>query len=450
MPSSAVQPIISVSGLRGIIGVSLTPELASRYVAAFASLAPEGPIVLSNDGRTTAAMLMDAVRATLIACGRDVFEAGTCATPTVGVLVRDLKAAGAVQISASHNPPEYNGIKLFGPTGRVIDAEAGGKVRQAYLDGLAAWVDYARLGKCITVDDPHAAHLKLVLATVDIESIRSRRFRVLLDSNHGAGSTAAIRLLSELGCEVEALGATPDGRFEHSPEPTLENLTGVAVRVKDAKVDVGFCQDPDADRLALIDENGRYVGEEYTLAVTLGHALESRKGPVVINCATSRMNQDLAAAAGCECRVSAVGEANVTGEMIACGAVYGGEGNGGPIDPQVGYVRDSLVAMAQTLDALAARSLPLSEIVDRIPRYAIQKSKAELSAERVPAAVDRLLEAFSDAKSNQQDGLRLDWEKAWLLVRASNTEPIVRIIAEAESPELAAELCDRARKILES
>lgn len=446
----APQPIISVSGLRGVIGVSLTPELAARYVAAFAALAPEGPIVLSNDGRTTAAMLMDAVRSALLACGRDVLEAGTCATPTVGVLVRDLGAAGAVQISASHNPPEYNGIKLFGPSGRVIDAQAGGKVREAYLAGQAAWASYDRIGKCETVADPHAAHLKLVLETVNVSAIRARKFKVLLDSNHGAGSTAGLRLLAALGCEVIAQGEVADGRFEHPPEPTLENLTGVAAMVRSQHVDVGFCQDPDADRLALIDEQGRYVGEEYTLAVTLGHALTTRKGFVVINCATSRMNQDLALAAGCECRVSAVGEANVTGEMIACGAVYGGEGNGGPIDPKVGYVRDSLVAMAQTLDAMSANGAKLSELVDRIPRYAIQKSKAGLSADRVPAAVERLLAAFPDAKSDQQDGLRLDWEKAWLLVRASNTEPIVRIIAEAETAEQASELCEKARAILES
>ena len=450
MPSDAPQPIISVSGLRGIVGQSLTPDLASRYVAAFAKLAPAGPIVLSHDGRTTAPMLTDAVRATLVACGRDVLESGATATPTVGVLVRAEQAAGAVQISASHNPPEYNGIKLFGPEGRVIDAEAGGKVREAYLAGEAAWVSYDELGTCRTIDDPHAEHLKRVLATVDFERIQKRKFRVLLDSNHGAGSTAGARLLKELGCEVELIGGTPDGRFEHPPEPTLENLTGIAARVRASGVDVGFCQDPDADRLALIDEQGRYVGEEYTLAVTLGHALRTRTGPVVINCATSRMNQDLAAAAGCPCIVSAVGEANVTGEMIRHDAVYGGEGNGGPIDPRVGFVRDSLVAMAQTLDALAATGQSLSAIVDGIPRYAIHKSKAGLTADRVPAALDRLIAEFPDASSNTRDGLRLDWEKAWLLIRASNTEPIVRIIAETQSDAESRALCERARAILES
>ncbi|HRE99729.1 MAG TPA: phosphoglucosamine mutase, partial [Pirellulaceae bacterium] len=245
-----------------------------------------------------------------------------------------------------------------------------------------------------------------------------------------------------------ALGSEPDGRFEHVPEPTAENLVSVAAEVATRGVDVGFCQDPDADRLALIDERGRYVGEEYTLAVTLGHALKTRKGAVVINCATSRMSQDLAAAAGCECAVSAVGEANVTGRMKQVGAVYGGEGNGGPIDPQVGYVRDSLVAMAQTLDALVAWNGPLSSLVDSLPRYAIRKSKVTIAADRVAAATERLIEAFPEAKADRQDGLRLDWPKAWLLVRASNTEPIVRIIAETASETESAALCDRAAEIL--
>jgi len=446
--SSRPQPIISVSGLRGTIGSTLTPDRAIAYVAAFAASAPAGPIVLSRDGRTTGPMLAEAIRSALVGCGRDVLDAGVAATPTVGVLVRSLAAAGAVQISASHNPPEYNGIKLFGPDGRVIDAAEGAAVRDAYLAGVADWVPFDRIGSVRTIDDPHADHLAKVLATVDVDAIRRRGFRVLLDSNHGAGSVAGLRLLDALGCRTIALGSEPDGRFEHVPEPTAENLVSVAAEVATRGVDVGFCQDPDADRLALIDERGRYVGEEYTLAVTLGHALKTRKGAVVINCATSRMSQDLAAAAGCECAVSAVGEANVTGRMKQVGAVYGGEGNGGPIDPQVGYVRDSLVAMAQTLDALVAWNGPLSSLVDSLPRYAIRKSKVTIAADRVAAATERLIEAFPEAKADRQDGLRLDWPKAWLLVRASNTEPIVRIIAETASETESAALCDRAAEIL--
>lgn len=449
MSELAPQPIISVSGLRGIVGTTLTPERAIRYVAAFARSIGPGPIVLTRDGRTTGPMLADAIRAALAASGRDVLDADIAATPTTGVLVRHFKAAGGVQISASHNPPEYNGIKLFGSDGRVIDAQRGAAVRDAYLAGEAAWVGHEKVGRVQRIEDPHAAHLEAVLATVDVEAIRKRRFRVLLDSNHGAGSLAGRRLLEALGCQVILLGGEPDGRFEHTPEPTAENLVEVAARVSREKVDVGFCQDPDADRLALIDENGRYVGEEYTLAVTLGHALRTRRGPVVINGCTSRMSHDLAEAAGVACRVAAVGEANVTSAMLACEAVYGGEGNGGPIDPKVGFVRDSMVGMAQTLDAMVAAGRPLSAIVDALPRYAIHKTKVTLGAEQVGAAIERLMATFPEAKADRTDGLRLEWPKAWLSVRASNTEPIVRIIAETVSEGESIELCERARRVLE-
>jgi phosphomannomutase len=449
MANNRPEPIISVSGLRGIIGESLTPDLAARYVAAFSDELAEGPVVLTRDGRESGPMLVHAIKAALIACGRQVLDADVAATPTTGVLVKSLGASGGIQISASHNPPEYNGIKLFGSDGRVINAERGARVKKAYLEGRSDWVPVAELGKEASIEDPHLAHLETVLATVDVDAIRRRSFKVLLDSNHGAGSLLGQRLLEALGCQVVVLGAVPDGQFAHTPEPTAANLLGVAEEVLQRQVHVGFCQDPDADRLALIDETGRYVGEEFTLAVTLQHALHNQPGPVVINCATSRMSQDLAQQAGVECHVSAVGEANVTDKMLEVNAVYGGEGNGGPIDPRVGLVRDSFVAMSQVLDAMAAKDQPLSEIVDALPQYAIHKTKTGLESERVSEGLQAVAAHFSDAKANWQDGLRLDFPKAWLLVRASNTEPIVRVIAEAETAQLAENLCEQALGVLE-
>jgi phosphomannomutase len=448
MTDQRPEPIISVSGLRGIIGESLTPDLAARYVAAFSAELAEGPVVLTRDGRESGPTLVHAIKGALMACGREVLDADVAATPTTGVLVKTLGASGGIQISASHNPPEYNGIKLFGSDGRVINAERGARVKTAYLEGRANWVSVEELGCVKDIEDPHLAHLETVLSTVDVDAIRNRGFKVLLDSNHGAGSLLGQRLLEALGCELVVLGGTADGQFAHTPEPTAANLVGVAEEVKRSQVDVGFCQDPDADRLALIDETGRYVGEEFTLAVTLEHALQNRPGPVVINCATSRMSQDLAQQAGVECHVSAVGEANVTDKMLEVSAVYGGEGNGGPIDPRVGLVRDSFVAMSQVLDAMAARSLPLSHIVDALPQYAIHKTKTGLEPERVAEGLRAVAAHFPEAEANLQDGLRLDFPKAWLLVRASNTEPIVRVIAEAETAQLAEDLCGQALGVL--
>jgi len=287
-----------------------------------------------------------------------------------------------------------------------------------------------------------------VLSLVDIEQIRARKFRVLLDANHGAGSVLGRPMLEALGCDVFTLGATPDGLFEHPPEPTAENLATVLGQVKRRKADVGFCQDPDADRLAVIDETGRYLGEEYTPAICIAHLLETRQGPVVTNCSSSRMSQDVAEKFGVPFYHAAVGEANVCDVMLEHDAVIGAEGNGGVIDPRVGLVRDSFVGMALILDAMAKREQPVSALADELPRYEIVKTKITLPKEKLEAGLRALQEHFREAKPSQLDGLRLDWPDKWMLVRASNTEPIVRAIAEAKSEQEAAELCEEAARIL--
>lgn len=441
--------IISVSGLRGVIGAHLTPELAARFAAAYVAGQPEGPLVLARDGRTTGPMLVHAIRAALMGTGRNVLDADIAATPTVGVLVRDHQAAGGIQVTASHNPLEYNGIKLFSPQGSVLDAQAGEKVLQRFEQGGIDWVDYQRVGAVQPLEDTVSRHLELVLATVDVERIRSRGFRVLLDSNRASGSVMGRVLLSQLGCQVTILGDTPDGHFEHRPEPTAENLGGVRDHVVKAGAVVGFCQDPDADRLAIIDETGRYIGEEYTVALCVQRMLAEQTGPIVTNCSTSRMSEDLAARAGVPLVRAPVGEANVVAVMRANNAVFGGEGNGGPIDPRVGFIRDSFVGMAQVLDMMAARKQPVSQLADELPQYAIHKTKQELVRDRIPAALDALEAHWSEAVADRMDGLRLDWpDRRWLLVRASNTEPIVRIIAEATDADDANSLCQEAAAVM--
>jgi phosphomannomutase len=442
------EPIISVSGLRGILGESLTPEVAARYAAAFAAALPRGRVVVTRDGRSSGELLAAAVSSALLASGQNVIDAGIAATPTTGVLVRSLHAAGGIQISASHNPSEYNGLKLFSGEGRVIPSLPGEQVLARYRAHESAYVKVDEIGRFETPGDVLSDHLSLVLKRVDVDRIRRQQFRVLLDSNHGAGSLLGRRLLAELGCHTTLLGDAPDGQFEHPPEPTAENLTGVADRIRAANCQIGFCQDPDADRLAIIDEQGRYLGEEYTLALCLDHVLRRTPGPVVINCATSRMNDDIAARHAVPIYRSAVGEANVVDEMLARSAVFGGEGNGGPIDPQVGLVRDSFIGMALLLDAMAARELPVSALADELPRYAIQKDKANLPPERIAAAFDALSAHFSSVPSSRLDGIRFQWPQQWLIVRASNTEPIVRIIAEAPSPAEAAALCRTASAVI--
>lgn len=442
------EPIISVSGLRGVVGESLTPEVATRYAAAFAASVPAGDILIGRDSRPSGRMLSLAIHAGLQALGRTTIDAGIIATPTAGVLLRKEKAAGALQITASHNPSPYNGLKLFSGDGRVIPAAAGQAVLDRYRNGAPAWLPHDRLGAMRRCEDATSAHLLAVLATVDAERIRQCRFRVVLDSNHGAGSILGRRLLHELACLVTVLGEDPDGQFNHPPEPTAENLAGVLAAVTECGADIGFCQDPDADRLAVIDRSGRYLGEEYTLAMCVDHVLRQHKGPIVANCASSRMSEDLALRHGVPFFRSAVGEANVVDRMLANEAVFGGEGNGGPIDPRVGYVRDSFVGMALLLDAMASRQMTIAQLADELPRYEIVKTKIALKPEKLPAALETLERRFADAAADRRDGLRLDWPGRWLLVRGSNTEPIVRAIAEAPAAEEAASLCAAAAETL--
>lgn len=440
--------IISVSGLRGIVGETLTPEIALRFACAFAAEIPPGPIVITRDGRYTGRMLADAVRSGLLSVGRDVIDADVAATPTTGVVVRHLQAAGGVQVSASHNPSEYNGLKLFSSAGQVISAAEGQKVIDRFRASSPEWVSHDQVGKTEICADPDSPHQALVEKTVNVARLQGSHFHVLLDANHGAGSDLGTMLLESLGCRVTVLGGEPDGLFEHPPEPTADNLASVLPRVPELKAQIGFCQDPDADRLAIIDQQGRYLGEEYTLALVVDHLLRQRKGPVVTNCSTSRMSEDLANKYQAPFFRSAVGEANVVALMQAKQALIGGEGNGGVIDPRVGYVRDSFAGMALVLDAMAAREKSISELAAELPRYEIVKTKVSLASSKVPQALAALEKHFSKAKADRLDGLRLDWPGKWLLVRASNTEPIVRAVAEAPTAEEAQRMCDEAGEIL--
>jgi phosphomannomutase len=454
------EPIISVSGLRGIIGTELTPATVVRYISAFCSTLPAGPVVVSRDGRESGMMLKHAAISTLLGHGKSILDADVTATPTVGVLVRALSATAGIQITASHNPRAYNGIKLFDQEGRVIPQVPGVAVRDAYLENRTAWKSIDGLGQYTAIENPHEGHLQKLCKIVDIEKIRRRKFKVLLDSNHGSGSTLGTILLERLGCEVTVLGATPDGQFAHPPEPVAQNLISVSEMVRQGSYDVGFCQDPDADRLAIIDANGHYIGEEFTAVLCMLNALEMRQNllmndanakipsDLVINCASSSMSQWLAGKFGVKLFRTKVGEANVVDAMINQRALYGGEGSGGPIDPRIGWVRDSFVGMASVLDLLARRGQGVSDIVNELPQMFMVKDKIELGDLSADHAVAAIQSRMAAPQISTLDGLRLDWPDAWLLIRGSNTEPIIRFICEAESLDRANELIDQAKKIV--
>jgi len=448
--------IVSVSGLRGVVGESLSPGVAAAYALAFAETLPPGPIVLGRDGRASGPQLKLAITAALTAAGRDVLDCDVAATPTIGIVVAEQQAAGGIQISASHNPARYNGLKLFGGDGRVLPAAAGEAVKRRF-EALRRTPPATAAGITAGVVKPVDGvplHLARVLAIVDADAIRQVRPRVWLDAGHGAGSRLARPLLEALGCDYTLVGEPADGAFEHEPEPTAENLVDWLPQIAAAGADVGFFQDPDADRLAIATGAGRYLGEELTLGLAVDAVLAKTPGPVVTNCSTSALTSRLAERHGVACSFSAVGEANVVDEMLTRGAVLGGEGNGGVIDPRVGLVRDSFVAMALVLERMATGGTltPLEDLVADFPPLTIVKSKVNLPAgwrqEDAGVAFDRVTAAFPGAAVSRLDGVRVDWPDGWLLVRASNTEPIVRIVAEAATTTDAEAAIARARTAL--
>lgn len=440
--------ILSISGLRGVIGDGLDPAYVAQFASALGTLTRGGRVVVSRDGRSTGPMLKHAVLAGLTATGCRVLDAGIAATPTCGVLVTHLNAGGGVQITASHNPSDWNGLKPFSREGSVFDDTTGRQLIDLLESQAFSLVDWDAVGAVEVLDDPGAPHLRRVLKLVECSLLRQRRFKVVLDCNHGSGAALGPRLLEDVGCHVDVLGGWPDGRFKHPPEPLEENLTGLCEAVKAAGADVGFAQDPDADRLAVVDERGRYVGEELTMALCSDFVLSRTPGPVVVNASTSRATADIAARYGCEFFRSRVGEAHVVAKMKTVSAVLGGEGNGGVIEPKVGFVRDSFVAMAYILSGMAARKESLSAWVDSLPQYAIVKDKLAFPREQVVAAAEALKLAFPDAEAQEEDGLRLEWPDRWLHVRASNTEPVVRLIVEAPDRDAATALMTRAGRIM--
>ncbi len=436
--------IASVSGLRGVVGDGLDPAYVVAFTAAYASGLGPGPVVVGHDGRASAPVFLNAVLAGITGTGRDVLLAGPIATPTLGFLVRDMDLAGGVQISASHNPPEYNGLKFFQPAGMVLSPAQGRALLDRLERGQFAWARWDGLGSVQTLDRPDAGHIAAVLRVVDRERVAAKKFSVVLDSCHGGGGRAGTELLRTLGCRATVLGAVPDGHYDHVPEPTEENLKGLTAIVPAVGAAVGFAQDPDADRLAIIDETGRYIGEELTLALAARWRLSRQSGPLVMNLSTSKTAETIAAGLGCLVLRTPVGEVHVVERMRAEQAVLGGEGNGGVIDPRVGFVRDSLLGMAAVLDLLAREERPLSAIVDEFPKYAMVKIKF-LRDEKGPpisALLEKIANDHSEARADFRDGLRLDWPDAWVHVRASNTEPILRVIAEARDAERAGELAE--------
>src|SRR5437773_905359 len=450
--------MVSVSGVRGLVGIDLTPEVVARWAAAFGTWAkngrPDGPtarrpaVVLGRDARTSGPMFAAAATAGLVSVGCDVVDVDLVATPTVQLAVEHHRAAGGIILTASHNPVEWNALKFVGPDGIFLDGIAGTRVRELAAGESLPRAGYKAIGGVEADADAIARHLAAVLAlrAVDLRKIRRRRFRVALDTVRGAGGAVMPELLERLGCRVTAINLETDGLFPRPPEPVPENLRDLGALVRRRKADIGIAVDPDVDRLAIVDEQGRPIGEDYTLAFAVRAVGPSARRPVVCNLSTSLVVDDAAKASGASVIRAAVGEAYVARKMIELKAVIGGEGNGGVMYPALHVGRDAPVAGALVLALLARERATVSELVARAPRYTIVKAKVPRGPRLAPV-YDGLRRRFPDAVVDTQDGLRLAWPDRWLHVRPSGTEPIIRLIAEAPSGADAERLIEEGRRL---
>lgn len=437
------------------MGEALTPEVVANYAAGFAawslSRSTSRDIVLGRDSRVSGPMFHRAVTAALQSVGARIVDVGMVPTPTVQLCVEERHAAGGLAITASHNPIEWNALKFIGASGMFLDAEEGGAMRAFMAAGFAraSWEQLGTVAPDTSAVERHISRI-LALPVLDVEAIRARRFRVALDTCHGAGAVIMPELLERLGCQVVGINLQADGLFHRPPEPVADNLGELCELVRRTGAAVGLATDPDVDRLAIVDERGVAIGEDYTLALACRVVLQRQKGPVVVNLSTSRIVDDIVEEAGCRVIRAPVGEVNVAVRMRDEAAVIGGEGNGGVILPALHLGRDAPLAAALTLQLLADEEAPVSAIVARYPRYVILKDKLDRPEVPLDAVYGALRADFGDAEADLQDGLRLAWPDRWVHVRPSGTEPIVRVIAEAPTVGEAQELIRRCRAPLEA
>ncbi len=437
--------MVSVSGIRGIIGNGLEPQTIVKYTSAYADFYGKGKIILGSDGRISSEMVRNIVIGTLLAKGNDVIDIGICPTPTVLFNVKKLKAVGGIQISASHNPNEWNGLKLINSRGEFMTNDENAAMLKHIDSANNKFVEWNKLGRLINYTNGLDDHIDAVLKMdyINVAKIRRRKFKALLDCVNGAGVYAMPKLLKKLGCEVIEMNCEKSGVFPRLPEPIPENLTATIRAVKKYNADIGIVVDPDVDRLVLITENSEPFGEENTITQAIKFYLSKKKGNVVVNLSTTRAVEDIAKQYSCFVFRSPVGEANVVKKMKEVKAVIGGEGSGGVIVPKVVFGRDALVGTVIMLQHLLEFGGKMSELKKSLPQYFITKIKIELGFMNPDEVIDSLAEKYKLEQINLKDGLRIDFSDHWVHFRKSNTEPIMRCIVEAKTKKDAESLAEK-------
>ena len=454
--------IKSISGIRGTIGgvagEGLNPLDITKFVAAYATLirktttVQSNTIVVGRDARISGEMVRSCVCGTLMGMGFDVIDIGLASTPTTELAVTMSGSCGGIILTASHNPRQWNALKLLNEKGEFLNATEGAEVLALAAAEAFEFADIDHIGHYTKDDSYDQKHIDSVLALdlVDVEAIRKANFKVAIDCVNSVGGVVLPKLLKQLGVEtIEGLYCEPTGDFQHNPEPLEKNLTDIMGLMKKADLDVAFVVDPDVDRLAIIDENGDMYGEEYTLVTIADYILQHTPGNTVSNLSSTRALRDVTRKYGLEYNASAVGEVNVVTKMKATGAVIGGEGNGGVIYPASHYGRDALVGIALFLTYLAKKQITVSELRKTYPAYFMAKNRIDLTPDvDVDAILVKVKEIYASEEVNDIDGVKIDFPDKWVHLRKSNTEPIIRVYSEAGSPEEANAIGEAVMKVV--
>lgn len=436
---------VGISGVRGIVGETLTPQLVTTFAEAFGTFVGPGSVVVGRDTRTSGEMVKNAVFAGLLAVGCKPMDIGIAPVPSVLIKTNRTDALGAIAITASHNPVQWNAMKFVGRGGLFLNRYEAQELLDIYHQSDFALIDTDQYTSVVSDDDPVKEHFAAVLGYLDVDAIRKRKFKVAYDACNGAASTFTPRFLELLGCEVIGINNIPDGVFPRNPEPKAANITQLCETVKAQKADVGFAQDADADRLAIVDENGRAIGEEMSVALATKHILSRERGPVVVNLSTTAIVDSIAAQFDCPVIRTRIGEVNVAEAMIAYKAVIGGEGNGGVMVPKIHPCRDSFAAMGIVLEMLAESGKSVSQLVSELPSYVMVKDAVTCSTEAAHSAMTTLRKNhMEDGTVDTIDGLKITYpDGSWIHIRPSNTESVMRLTAESPSAEHAHDLAHR-------
>ncbi len=443
---------ISVSGVRGVVGETFTTQLVTSMAMTFGTYLGRGRIIVGRDTRPTGEMVEHAVTAGLLAVGCQPYLAGIIPTPTLQIMVNEYKTIGGIAITASHNPLPWNALKFVNSAGIFLNDIEARDLLDLYHQQSRAFVPEPELRSVKYLDNSFAIHQQRIFSLINVDAIRACRFKVAMDCCNGVGAYSAVCFLQDLGCEVIPLFDKAEGRFEREPEPVPAHLTALGKVVRDHQCQLGFAQDPDGDRLAIVNSQGIPIGENNTLVLAIKHYLTREKGPVVVSMVTSSAAEYVTQQAGCEIHYTKIGEINVTSKMLQLGAVIGGESNGGVIWPKVHPCRDSYSAMALILEMMAVRKKSIEELLTEFPEYYSSTKKVEASNEQAQHIIQTMQKEYATYRLNLLDGVKINWDDRWVIIRPSNTEPIMRIMAEAKSQaaadELTQEFADKCRQLI--